>query len=454
MGKKILISESEKKQILSLYYVLNEQDPMSQYGGTYVREPLPSDWTGPTGTQIQRDSPQIYQQNIEQSKKDIESAEEKKLQDEANSLKIKYANRIPYRTYYKTTNNIFKEWVRQKITSLDVPSYCEKNVLPYSINFFKKYFDYKTNPQIIEKIKKISSKNKTSSKLLLNDEYIKKTIDKLLNEYLPNIKFELNFEYNRKNPGTMAYVVPSWLNGTVYICAMSETLFIYGYKLSDISFWKETVTHEIGHLIDGYFADKEIYVYSTDNGNSLFSSKVITYPHENVSFNFINLLDSDKEYLEEPTEQFTRFKILFDILSPFGLSVGSTFEEFKESLKKSVSNDYLTIGPDGCKVNFINDSIKVDCNNDTKIITTDKDFLSVWSYYEGSSDYMSNSSLYWLFRNYTTIKFIKDSLVERVKVDYEINLRKMYDDFTNNYVMDDKIKSNSPSLVKPNYPSA
>jgi hypothetical protein len=450
MGRKILISESEKKQILSLYYILNEQDPMSQYGGTYTREPLPSDWTGPTGTQIQRDSPQIYQANVQNLKSD----EEKKMQDEANSLKIKYANRIPYTFYYKTENTIFKEWVEQKITSLDAPSYCEKNILPYTIDFFKKYFDYKSNPQIIEKIKTISEKNGTSSKLMLNDNYIKKTIDKLLNEYLPSITFDLDFEYNRKNPNTIAYVYPSKLDGLVHICAMSK-LFVYGYKLGDISDWKETITHEIGHLIDGYFASKKIYVHATDDGNSsLFSNKIVTYPHENINLNFLNLLDSDKEYVENPTEQFTRFKILFDILSPFGFKIDSTFEEFRESLYKSFKNDYLAIGPDGCEVSFVNDVIKLNCEDGTKIIKTEKDFLNVWSYYEGSSDYMNNSSLYWLFRYYTTIKFIQSSSVERLQPDYEINLRRMYDDFMNKYVMDGKIKSSDSASTPPNYPSA
>jgi hypothetical protein len=73
MSKKLsqLFLEEYKK-------ILNEQDPMSQYGGVYQPEPLPSDYLGPGRGFEQNYTPTINQARIEQQKKDSREKESEK----------------------------------------------------------------------------------------------------------------------------------------------------------------------------------------------------------------------------------------------------------------------------------------------------------------------------------------------------------------------------------------
>ena len=433
MSKKFIITEEEKSSILKQYGIISEQDNIGK-----IDVSMPSDYLGKDNSFERNYVPQVTTKNANSQADSI---------TEFKELKSKYKTNVPYKEYYTSTNNLFKEWVRKKIRSTNPEKYAStfKNE---SIEFFKKYLDYNSKPEMINKIVLISNNNKK----FVSESFVKQTIDELINDYLPKIKFYLDFEFNEEKPNTIMYVIPTKLDATVYICALSPSLIGRGYKLGYPKIWKESVLHEIGHLVDGYFNMSGIKFYSSDSGQKGFS-KLVPYPHQSSSSNFFDFkfdeLDSDKEYRQNPTEQFTRFKILFDVLSKKGLEINSNLYTFIDSFQKSLNDKTIIIGYNICNTKIDGGILTVDNTCESlRDVSTKKDFLSIYV------DNYTNASLYWLFSVYTDINIINsNNAIELDKVNYTINLNNMYQDWKNEYVLNtDKTNLNSKSA--PDYPTA
>jgi len=421
--------------------LISEQDPPFDVRKVNQSDYMPkSDYLGAGGQFEKKYTPKMSKQNL-----DIQSDEMREFLE----LKKKYNTTLPQQEYYTSENQLFQEWVQDKIKNLKPIEQSEK-FLPYAKDFFKQYFDYNKNPEIINKISKISEKNGGDS----SPEKIKSTIDSLLNTYLNQLSFVLEFDYNQKKPGTMMFVYPSELDGKIYICGLSDSLF-YGFKLSNDIIWQECVLHEIGHLVDGYFYENNIKFHTSDNGvNSM--KKVSSYPHQSMSKSFFNLnqiildVDGNIDYRENDKEQFTRFKVLFDILSKKGLNVGSNLGQFIDSFTKCLQDETIIVGYNRCKTKIQNGILFIDKTCETlKYVSSKKDYLSIYV------NQYSNASLYWLFSNYTTIKILNPkSGVELPTVDYSIDLNEMYNDWKNEYVMNMGTQNKQSKTDLPNYPTA
>lgn len=440
MGKKFIITESEKKEILSLYGIINEQDPMSKYGGDYQREELPSDYLGPKGSFEKNYTPQVYTANVESEKQTEKEKEQRRIEDEAKSLIATYSKKLPKNTYYTINNQIFKDWFKNKIESLNFLKYLEENVLNYAKDFFKKYFDYNSNPAIIQKIIDIATKN---GSLMVVEDRVKKTIDKLLSEYFNKIKLVFDYDYNEGNPTTVAYVYPFDLDGKIYICVFGGSI-MYNYEFDSIDTLKETILHELGHLVDGYFNMMGIKFHSSDGG-VVNTKRKSEFPHADMIKDFLKF---DDPYKKDTDEQFTRLKILFDILSMEGYKTGSSFDEFKNSMSRAINNQKLSFGGNGCDSKIIGDYIQIneECP-DLSDLSEEYKFLTIWSDLDDKG-WESNPSLDWLFENYAIINFTT-KLPEKIKVDLKYDLKKLYNDMTNEYVEN----INNSSSDSPNYPT-
>jgi hypothetical protein len=437
--------------------LISEQDPPFNVRKVNQSDYMPkSDYLGTGGQFQQNNTRQISKKTIEDNpdlklKRETELANAK-LKKDFESLKIKYAETIPFEEYYTSQNSLFQNWVKQKITNLNPTQYAKSNFLNKNIGFFKKYFDYKSKPEIINKIITISKKNG----VYVKSDKVKNVIDDLINTYLPSISFELDFNYNKENPGVMMYVYPSLVDGIVYICTFSKLLFNDNYKLVNPKIWDECVLHEIGHLVDGYFNQNGIKFHTSDNGKTK-SNKKSEYPHSSLSsfLDFNKIFpnpDSDTEidYRENEKEQFTRFKVLFETLSNKGLKITSNLNEFINSFKKCLEDRTIIIGYNICQTKIQNSILTVDKTCESlKSVTSKNDFLDVYvdNYY--------NPSFYWLFSNYTTINILNPkSGVELPEVEYSINLNDMYNDWKNEYVMNMGTQNKQSKTDLPNYPTA
>jgi|LakMenE18May11ns_1017448.scaffolds.fasta_scaffold9948256_2 hypothetical protein len=440
--------------------LISEQDPPFDVRKINQSDYMPkSDYLGAGGQFQQNNTRQISKKTIEDNpdlklKRDIELANAK-IKKDFESLKIKYAQEIPYKEYYTSQNSLFQKWVQQKIKNLNPTQYAKSNFLNKSINFFKKYFDYKSKPEIINKIITISKKNGVP----VSEDKVKHEIDNLISTYLPSISFKLDFNYNEKNPNTMMYVYPSLVDGIVYICTFSDYLFGEGYKLDNPGIWEESVLHEIGHLVDGYFNENGIKFHSSDNG-IISSNKKSEYPHSLSSSNSSSsFLDFDKifpdpdsdtqiDYRVDKQEQFTRFKVLFDTLSKKGLKINSNLNKFIDSFKQCLYDYTIMIGYDGCGTKIENGILILDetCES-LNSVESKKDFLPIYV------NTYNNASFYWLFSYYTTIDIIKPTRYpEKNKIKYSIDLNKMYNGWKNEYVMN--IPDKQSQDIIPDFPTA
>lgn len=398
-----------------------------------------SDYLG-AGGQFQ----QNYARQTTKSNLDTQS----KWLTEFNELKKKYANSIPYEEFYTSTNPIFKEWVISNIKKLKPERFAKIESLPQAIFFFKKYFNSHLKPEIIGKIMTISNKNGYP----VSKEKVSQVINELLSSYLPSISFKLDFDYNEKSPRTYAFVYPDKVDGIIYLCALSD-LFKNVNEFSSTIIWNETVLHEVGHLVDGFFKSKGIYFHSSDKGKAS-SSKISSYPHSSLSKSFLDLdtiitdFDEDVEYRTDEKEQFTRFKVLFNALSRKGLKINSTLNEFIDSFIQCLKDEIIIIGYNRCQTRIKNGILTVDksCIS-LDSIKSKKDTLSIYV------DSYTAASLDWLFSNYTTIKILKPKAsFELPTVEYTINLNDMYNDWKNEYVMNiDKKQTQSTAT---DFPSA
>jgi hypothetical protein len=441
MAKNLIISELEKKEILSLYGIIKEQDSISYY----KPEEIPSDYLGNKGTFVKNYATNVYNVSKEQEKEEKKLKEEEKLKEESSILQLKYKNIIPVTEYYVSNNPYFKKWTQDKINASGLLTHLKKNILNDSIDFFKKYFDYKSNPAIIKKIVEISKKN---GSVITSEDKVKQTIDKLINQYLPKINFKYDFEENRNSPGTLAYVYPSKLDATIYICPFGG-LLIKNYEFESDDYLKESILHELGHLVDGYFNMMGIKFHSSDEGVVNTKSKV-TYPHNNQSSGFLKF-DLRDPYQKDKDEQFTRLKVLFSILSEQGLKIDSSYDEFKESISKSIEYESLSFGRTGCEGEVVGDFIQInkDCS-DLNGLTKDNLYIPI---YFGSGTNLDRSpSLGWLFKNYAILN-IEQSQLPTFKIDFKYDLKKLYNDMVNEYVeIIDKSNYNSVT-DSPDYPS-
>lgn len=434
--------------------VISEQDPPFDVRKINQSDYMPkSDYLGAGGQFQQNNTRQISKQTIEDNpdlklKRETELANAK-LKKDFESLKIKYAQEIPNKEYYTSKNNLFQNWVQQKIKNLNPTQYAKSNYLNKSINFFKKYFDYKSKPEIINKIITISKKNGVP----VSADKVRHEIDNLISTYLPSISFKLDFNYNEKS-NAMMYVYPSLVDGIIYICTFSGYLFVEGYKLGDTRIWEECVLHEIGHLVDGYFNENGIKFHTSDSGK-ISSNKKSEYPHSSSS-SFLDFdkifpnpdFDTEIDYRIDNMEQFTRFKVLFDTLSKKGLKINSNLSKFIDSFKKCLYDYTIMIGYEGCGTKIENGILILDetCES-LNSIKSKKDFLPIYV------NFYINSSFHWLFSYYTTINIIKPTrYLEKDKIKYSIDLNKMYNDWKNEYVMNIDDKQNQDTI--PDFPTA
>jgi hypothetical protein len=422
--------------------LISEQDPPFDVRKVNQSDYMPkSDYLGPQGQFQQNYAKETTKSNLDTQSKNI---------IEFNELKKKYNKILPVEEYYTTNNPYFRGWVESRIKSLNPIEHAKKFV-SYVKDFFKQYFDYNTNPDIINKISEISKKNGG----YFSDEQIKRTIDSLLNSYFNKLNFVLDFDFNEKNRAIM-YVRPYDLDGKIYICALSSSIF-GGFKLGDDATWKESILHEVGHLVDGYFSRNDIKFYSSDGGKNS-TSKVAAYPHKSMSKSFLDFnkiidVNTYSVYQEDKAEQFTRFKVLNDMLSKGGLKVTSNLKDFLEVFRKLIDDKTIQFG-------FWN--TKYACNTTqtfggTIIIDKDCETLdSIKSKYDYLDIFINNTSspsLYFLFGNYTTINILEPkSGVELPTVEYSINLNEMYNDWKNEYVMNVPDKQSQDTI--PDFPTA
>jgi hypothetical protein len=205
--------------------------------------------------------------------------------------------------------------------------------------FYSNYFDYNKKPEILDKIRTIHMKNEKVRPIhpkenesqykerQLNPSApsegdIKIIIDNLKKDCLDKITVKLEFDYCFKKRGVLAFVreyEPYLLNVCPfkYLKFDSENgWYLYKRNSEDL---KKTILHEYGHIVDFYFKSKEINLYisnSEESNNTTISS---VYPHPNSYDNIFRLIDilsnkDTKDYTEEPDEQFTRYKVLYDYL--------------------------------------------------------------------------------------------------------------------------------------------
>ena len=124
--------------------LISEQDPPFDVRKINQSDYMPkSDYLGSEG-QFQ----QNYAKETTKSNLDTQS----KFMIEFNELKKKYNTVLPVEEYYNTNNPYFHQWVQSKIKSLKPIDQANK-FLPHVKDFFKQYFDYNTNPEIINKCK-------------------------------------------------------------------------------------------------------------------------------------------------------------------------------------------------------------------------------------------------------------------------------------------------------------
>jgi len=400
-----------------------------------------SDYLGPQGQFQQNYAKETTKSNLDTQSKNI---------IEFNELKKKYNKILPVKEYYTTNNPYFGNWVETRIKNLNPIGHANK-FLSKSKDFFKKYFDYNTTPEILDKISKISEKNGGYS----SHNQIKKTIDGLLNSYFNKLNFVLDFNFNEKSDAIM-YVIPTDLDGKIYICALSDTIF-GGFKLGNNETWEECVLHEIGHLVDGYFGRNSINFHASDNGYST-NRKVSPYPHKSMSKSFFDLnkildFESDTDYRKNEKEQFTRFKILNSLLSKEGLKITASLNDFLQIFKKLIDNGTI-------QFSFWN--TRYACNTTQTfggIIVIDKDCETL-KYIKSKYDYFNifvnntdSPSLYYLFANYSTINILDSkNSIELPQVNYSINLNEMYNDWKNEYVMNTPEKQSQDTI--PDFPTA
>ena len=424
---KPLISEQELPSLSSIRKV-NQSDYMPK-----------SDYLGAGGQFEKNYTPQMSKSNLDTQTKFI---------TEFNELKKKYANSIPYEEFYTSINPYFREWVISNIKKLNPERFARIESLPQAISFFKKYFNSHSKPEIIDKIMTISNKNGSP----VSKEKVSQVIDELFSSYLPSISFKLDFDYNENKRRSLAFVYPSKVDGIIYLCALSG-LFKNVNEFSSTIIWNETVLHEVGHLVDGFFESKGIYFHSSDKGKAS-SSKISSYPHSSLSKSFLDLdtiitdFDENAEYRTNEMEQFTRFKVLFNTLSRKGLKINSTLNEFIDSFTQCLKDDIIIIGYNRCQTRIKNGILTVDksCIS-LDSIKSKKDTLNIYV------DSYSAPSLDWLFSNYTTIKILKPKAsFELPQVNYSIDLNKMYDDWKNEYVMNIDDKQSQDTI--PDFPTA
>lgn len=342
-----------------------------------------------------------------------------------------FSNVIPYDYVYVRgrCRNELQEYVMGRINSLEPIKYAE-SFLPEAKQFYIDYFDYNKTPEIIDKIITISQKNgKPTTK-----ESIVKVIEFMKTTFLNKISFEIDFRYNKKHPEIMMYTINTLEVPKIYICGMNEILFVGDYKLGDSTQWKNSVQHEIGHLIDFLFFENGILLHSkapTKNG-------IVLFPHkESGNDEFLNWGD----YQKDTDEQFVRFKFLFAILSKYGLTMSSDLNTFIGAMKKALDSNVISF--EGCAYKIEKNQLIIDegC----------EEFKDTEMYV--SSNGQKDDDLTYLFSNYTRAHPIESASDEpNQNVFYQVNLGALYNDWKNEYVMNQQNKQTATSA--PNYPTA
>jgi hypothetical protein len=359
------------------------------------------------------------------------------IKEDDNSIKCQewinqnFLNSIPYDEFYVggRCKDILQEYVINKVNSIDPVKHAE-SFLPEAKKFYIEYFDYNKTPEILDKILTISKNNgKPTTK-----ENVIKVIDSMKNELFNSVSFEMDFEFNRDNPETMMYTLNNNNEYKIYICGMNDKLFVGNYEFGSDKEWFNSVRHELGHLIDFWFLSNKIILHK----NIKSSGTLIPYPHQGV-------YDDDflywGEYQRDTDEQFVRFKTLFDIMKQHGLTITATLDTFVNVFKKIVNDK--TISFEGCSYTIENNLLKIDENCDSLKDRTLHISLN------GDEDH----DLTYLFSNYTIVDEIyTESGDETGKFNYQINLGTMYNDWKNEYVMNQDNKQTVTSV--PNYPTA
>jgi hypothetical protein len=342
-----------------------------------------------------------------------------------------FSNVIPYDEVYVggRCKNELQEYAMGRINALEPIKYAE-SFLPEAKQFYIDYFDYTKTPEIIDKIITISQKNgKPTTK-----ENVIRVIESMKTDLFGKVGFAIDFLFNKDNPETIMYTLNNIDDTKIYICGMSDKLFVDNYEFGNADEWRNSIQHELGHLIDFWFLSNGILLHKGVKGKGV----LVPYPHQGQQDDEFLYWG---EYQRDTDEQFVRFKMLFDILSKHGLTITSDLNTFINVFKKVIDNKIISF--EGCSYTIQKGIITIDENCESL-----KD-RSLYILTNGNKD----NDLTFLFSNYTKAYPIESASDEpNQNMFYQIDLNVLYNDWKNEYVMNRQTKQTVTS--GPNYPTA
>jgi hypothetical protein len=315
--------------------------------------------------------------------------------------------------------------------------------------FYLDYFDYNKKPEILDKIRNIHIKNEKVRPIDPKEEksqykerqlnpsapgeyYVKMIIDDLKKNCLDKIYVKLNFFYCLTSRSTLAWVSdeePYQLN----VCPLKflnfdweNNAYLFKRNSEDL---KTTIIHEFGHLVDFYFKKWGINLYISNSEKSKNPNVSSEYPHSNSPDNIFTLIDIEpnekyKNYTVDDSEQYARYKILYNYLISEGYDIRmfNNKQYFQNFFGKLFENK---------KIEFVSEGYLVeDYTYQNGILEFySKDINTVQAY---SADDIHEISF--LFSNIGT--YIKEKMsassVYLYKVKFDIN--KLFEDMNENYV--------------------
>jgi len=334
-----------------------------------------------------------------------------------------------------------------------------ESYLKETSEFYLNYFDYNKKPEILNKIRNKHKKNEKvrpigdntavvqntslpkDEERQLNPEvppeyYFKMVIDNLKKDCLDKIYVKLDFDYCLMEKWVLAWVsreVPYELNVCPFWFLERENN-TYLFKRNSENL-KVTIFHEFGHLVDHYFKKWGINLYISDSENPNYSKVSSEYPHPNSPDNIFSLIDiqSDKkEYTEEKSEQFARYKILYDYLISEGYDIRmfTNKQYFQNFFGKLFENKKIAFVSDGYQVeeytyqNGILEFYSVDINSVQAYST--EDIHEIGYLFQNIGTYLKEN------QPGSFLPFVTTSSLYFYNVKFDIN--KLFKDMNENYV--------------------
>lgn len=362
--------------------------------------------------------------------------EEQKKKEYCNQIRNNIDKQKVDFSEFNNTYPCYEEILKKTKSKLEFVKTESEPFLEEAKKFFIDYFDYNKKPKILEKIFRIDmGKNPPPAKDInletykeLKIEDIKDAIDGLKPNFLDKVELVLNYGYCLTNPNVMGFVrlrvAQTFEIYTLNICPTS-ILVDDKYNLDKNNF-SNTILHELGHLVDGYFRGEGIDLIISDSGaDPSTSTGVSIFPHtkQGMSGEFLPIESGDDEYMETDFENFTRYKVIYKMIQDngydFSIDTKTYFcQFFFKLLKEGIIYDYDDFG--------------------FPQLTLYEDFLS-FKYYKDSVRFRNKSgergNLEWIFMRLGKYKEIpKEEVKDDMRYEIIINLGKMYDEMQNDYV--------------------